>query len=163
MEISRINGVPQYFLLDNEEAIKSCVGALNGYYRLSEKWTFDLCGELGTPCLAKLRSLKCHGPVGDLFAYEKLRSKRHNKQGSYILRENHYRYDEFCLDVCLEEGQPATTFSITKSEIDGKWNLTGLELEPCDSIRDVLGNCTEAKLGIQGFELKDCIPSSENG
>jgi hypothetical protein len=64
MEISRINGVPQYFLMESEESMKSCVGVLNGYYRLMEKWTFDLCGELVTPSLVKLRSLKCHGPVG---------------------------------------------------------------------------------------------------
>lgn len=64
MEISRISGVPQYVLFEGEESMKSCVGALNGYYRLMEKWTFDLCGELVTPSLAKLRSLKCHGPVG---------------------------------------------------------------------------------------------------
>ena len=56
MEISRINGVPQYFLMESEESMKSCVGVLN--------WTFDLCGELVTPSLVKLRSLKCHGPVG---------------------------------------------------------------------------------------------------
>ena len=64
MEISRINGVPQYFLMESEESMNSCVGVLNGYYRLMEKWTFDLCGELVTPSLVKLRSLKCHGPVG---------------------------------------------------------------------------------------------------
>lgn len=62
MEVSRINGVPQYFLMGSEEALKSCVGALNGYYRLMEKWTFDLCGEFPTPSLEKLKSLRCHGP-----------------------------------------------------------------------------------------------------
>jgi hypothetical protein len=50
--------------MESEESMKSCVGVLNGYYRLMEKWTFDLCGELVTPSLVKLRSLKCHGPVG---------------------------------------------------------------------------------------------------
>ena len=64
MEISRINGVPHYFLMEDEDSMKSCVGALNGYYRLMEKWTFDLCGELVTPSLVKLKSFKSHGPVG---------------------------------------------------------------------------------------------------
>nr|CAH0112132.1 unnamed protein product [Daphnia galeata] len=162
MEISRINGVPQYFLMESEESMKSCVGVLNGYYRLMEKWTFDLCGELVTPSLVKLRSLKCHGPVGDSFAYNKLRAKRQNKQGSYLLRESHVNYDELYLDVCLEDGQPSTTFSIIKSA-DGSWTFTGLDCQPCNSVRELLalqGN--EKKLGIPGFELKECLPSSEN-
>lgn len=162
MEISRINGVPQYFLMESEDSMKSCVGALNGYYRLMEKWTFDLCGELVTPSLVRLRSLKCHGPVGDSFAYDKLRVKRQNKQGSYLLRESHLSYDELFLDVCLEDGQPATTFSIIKSA-DGAWTFAGLECQPCNNVRELLavqGN--EKRLGIPGFELKECLPSSEN-
>jgi len=64
MEIARINGVPQYIWLPSEEMIRSCVSGLNGYYRLSEKWTFDLCTEFVTPSLTRLKSLKCHGPIG---------------------------------------------------------------------------------------------------
>lgn len=97
----------------------------------------------------------------DSFAYEKLRTKRHNKQGSFLLRESQFHYDELCLDVCLEEGQPATTFSVAKTP-DGRWSLTGLEAEPCASIRELVATYNEAKLGIPGFELKECLPSSEN-
>lgn len=64
MEISRVNGVPVYFRLQSEDVLQSCISGLSGYYRLKEKWTFDLCHELLTPSLIKLKSLKCHGPVG---------------------------------------------------------------------------------------------------
>lgn len=99
----------------------------------------------------------------DSFAYEKLRSKRNNKQGCYLLRESQSDYDEFRLDVCLEEGEPATTFTITKSEAEGRWSFAGLECESYSSIRELLANCNEANLGIPGFELKECLPASENG
>lgn len=42
----------------------SFVSALDGYYRLAVKWTFNLCGEIVTPSLERLYKLKCHGPVG---------------------------------------------------------------------------------------------------
>ena len=100
--------------------------------------------------------------IRDAFAYEKLRSKRHNKQGCYLLRESQFDYDELCLDLCLEEGLDATTFSIIKTA-DGRWHLNGLEAEPCASIRELLATYNETTLGIPGFDLKECLPSSENG
>ncbi len=67
------------------------------------------------------------------------------------------------MDICLEDGQSATTFSIVKSA-DGGWNFAGLDSQPCANVRELLatqGN--ERRLGIPGFELKECLPSSENG
>ena len=99
----------------------------------------------------------------DSFAYEKLRAKRQNKHGAYLLRESHISYEELYLDICLEDGQSATTFAIVKTA-DGAWTFAGLECQPCSNVRELLavqGN--EKHLGIPGFELKECLPSSENG
>ena len=99
----------------------------------------------------------------DFFSYEKLRKKRQNKQGCFILRESQTNYDEYLLDVCLEDGQPATTFTITKSS-EGLWSFTGLECNPSSSVRQLLATHSNwTDLGIHGFELKECLPSSENG
>ena len=100
----------------------------------------------------------------DSFAYEKLRTKRQNKHGCYLLRESHTNYDDFYLDVCMaEDGEPATTFSIVKST-DGLWTFAGLNSQPCSSVRELLITQGNVKhLGIPGFELKECLPSSENG
>jgi len=64
VEISRKNGIPIGFKFKMLESANSFVSLLDGYYRLSEKWTFNLCKDLFTPSLVKLRTLKCHGPVG---------------------------------------------------------------------------------------------------
>lgn len=63
-EISRKNGIPMCFKFKSQELVHSFVSMLDGYYRLSEKWTFNLCKDLPTPSLAKLKFMKCHGPVG---------------------------------------------------------------------------------------------------
>lgn len=63
----------------------------------------------------------------------------------------------------MEDGQPATTFSIAKT-VDKRWTFVGLDCQSCSNVRELLavyGN--EKNLGVQGFELKECLPSSENG
>lgn len=60
----------QYLIFKNKPMMHSFVSLLDGYYRLSEKWTFNLCKDLSTPSLVLLRSMKCHGPVGyDFYCY----------------------------------------------------------------------------------------------
>ena len=67
-EIARKNGIPVCFKFKTQEEVQSYVSHLDGYYRLSEKWTFNLCKDLPTPSLLKLRLIKCHGPVGYEFS-----------------------------------------------------------------------------------------------
>ncbi|KFM64637.1 Tyrosine-protein kinase hopscotch, partial [Stegodyphus mimosarum] len=71
VEISRQNGVPQYLQFNGKPQMHSFVSLLDGYYRLTEKWTFNLCKDLTTPSLIELRAMKCHGPVGPEFAHQK--------------------------------------------------------------------------------------------
>jgi len=71
VEISRKNGIPIVFKFKSLDVANSFVALLDGYYRLTEKWTFNLCKDVFTPSLTKLRTLKCHGPIG----YEILRTR----------------------------------------------------------------------------------------
>lgn len=66
VEISRKNGIPSYlkFMGHTNGMLMSFVSVLDGYYRLSIKWTFNLCRDVTTPTLDRLHNLKCHGPVG---------------------------------------------------------------------------------------------------
>lgn len=80
-----------------------------------------------------------------------------------MLRESQLNYDEYYLDVCLEEKQLPTTFSIVRLN-DGTWTFAGLESRSCSSVRELLATCANGEvLGIPGFALKECLPSSENG
>ncbi|XP_029155540.1 tyrosine-protein kinase hopscotch [Nylanderia fulva] len=102
VEISRKNGIPSYlkFMGHTNGMLMSFVSALDGYYRLSIKWTFNLCRDVTTPTLDRLHDLKCHGPVGKQFSYAKLKEKRTNKPGTYILRESETEFDVYYIDVC---------------------------------------------------------------
>ena len=64
VEVSRKNGIPSYLKFNSNSLLMSFVSTLDGYYRLSIKWTFNLCGDAVTPSLEYLHRLKCHGPVG---------------------------------------------------------------------------------------------------
>lgn len=64
IEISRKNGIPFYVGFKSLDVTYSFVSLLDGYYRLSTKWTFNLCRDVITPSLQRLHSLRCHGPVG---------------------------------------------------------------------------------------------------
>ncbi|XP_054715541.1 tyrosine-protein kinase JAK2-like [Uloborus diversus] len=122
VEISRQNGVPQYLKFHGKPQMHSFVSLLDGYYRLTEKWTFNLCKDLPTPSLINLRAMKCHGPIGAVFAYQKLEEKCSNEAGCYILRENETMYDEYYIDVCSNASAPDSekvfTFKIFKDAND---------------------------------------------
>ena len=98
----------------------------------------------------------------ETFAYEKLKKKRENKQGCYLLRQSCTDYNEYYLDVCLEDNQPATTFFIEKSD-SNNWKFKNFSTQTYSSIQELLINHHPITSEIPGFELKECIPPSENG
>lgn len=87
--------------ITDPERMGSFVSALSGLYRLSVKWTIDLCRELTSPQLEYLRSLKCHGPIGGEYAYHKLRETR-SIPGTYIVRQCEKEYDHYYIDIIKE-------------------------------------------------------------
>lgn len=154
VEISRKNGVPRYFKLNSTADMHSFVTLLDGYYRLMERWTFNLCKELPTPFLINLRTWKCHGPVGREFAWRKLQDKGHNKSGCYLLRES-WEYDTYRLDVCVE-GETRPQSMIIKTAEEGGYKFSD-SLEVFATLPQLLNYYSDNNHGI----LHECLPPSE--
>ncbi|XP_050456065.1 tyrosine-protein kinase hopscotch [Cataglyphis hispanica] len=157
VEISRKTGIPSYlkFKGRTNKMLMSFVSALDGYYRLSIKWTFNLCTNVVTPTLTRLYKLKCHGPVGKEFAYAKLREKRANKPGTYILRESETEYDVYYIDVCNIAGKPQSA----KVKQIGP---NDFRLDSCTQSYTSLGDLISSLHDpISSWYLVECLPPSE--
>ncbi|KAG8180450.1 hypothetical protein JTE90_022795 [Oedothorax gibbosus] len=158
VEISRQNGVPQYVQFSGKARMHSFVSLLDGYYRLSEKWIFNLCKDLPTPSLQILRTMKCHGPVGAEFAHLKLEEKADKTDGIYILRESETTYDHYYVDVWTntkQNSQNISVYKITKNS-NNMFAMKGWE-GSFPSIAELLSHhATVNKLNFQR-----CIPPSE--
>ncbi|GFY60177.1 tyrosine-protein kinase hopscotch [Trichonephila inaurata madagascariensis] len=159
IEISRQNGVPQYIQFNNKHQRHSFVSLLDGYYRLSEKWTFNLCKDLPTPSLLNLRAMKCHGPISVSFAHKKLEEKSNNEVGCYIIRECEKTYNVCYVDVWISTksagSENISTFKVTKDE-EGLFALEGWK-ESFKTINQLLSH--HAKENLINFQR--CIPPSE--
>ncbi|KAK9304330.1 hypothetical protein QLX08_004310 [Tetragonisca angustula] len=156
VEISRKNGIPSYLKFSKNALLMSFVSALDGYYRLAVKWTFNLCGEVVTPSLERLHKLKCHGPVGQEFSYTKLQQKRANKPGSYLLRESETEYNVYYLDACNKEGK---LFSkrIEERTVSDDFIITGVP-----GRYNTLAQCVSSFQDSEGQSyLSECLPPSE--
>lgn len=153
VEISRKNGVPKYFKLSDTADMHSFVSLLDGYYRLMERWTFNLCKDLPSPFLLNLRNWKCHGPVGREFAWRKLHDKGQNRPGCYILRESG-DYDSYRLDVCME-GENRPQSMIIKVISDG-YQLSDSS-DVFSTLPQLLNYYSDHSHGV----LRECIPPSE--
>lgn len=156
VEISRRNGIPQYVKLENVDQLNSFVSCLDGYYRLMEKWTFNLCKELPTPSLLKLKSLKCHGPVGYQFSYQKLKEKRNFEPGSFVVRESSSSYKELRVDLCTPSEDKPLTLKVNSGE-EGKFRLTEEETVFDSLLQLVTNSCKKIGITEQVF----CVSPSE--
>ncbi|KAK6642747.1 hypothetical protein RUM43_004249 [Polyplax serrata] len=156
VEICRKNGIPSYFRFTSTLVMYSFVSLLDGYYRFSCKWTFNLCRDVFSPSLKMLQNLKCHGPVGGQFSYSKLEDKRNNKPGTFIIRESETLYDTYYLDVCTEKSAKPKTYKIEKVK-DSEY-LFSLDGKTYQSIV-ALVNSYRPQDGL--VELLECIPPSE--
>jgi Janus kinase 2 len=83
----------------DKEQLESFVSCVAGYYRLMVKWNIDLCRNFQSPTLAKLRSVKCHGPIGGEFSYKKIEEKSNNSLGAFIVRQCEREYDTYYIDI----------------------------------------------------------------
>lgn len=64
------------------------------------KWTANLCPELASPTLQRLRELKCHGPIGGEYSYSKLH--RQYPIGAYIIRQCERIYENYYIDIIVK-------------------------------------------------------------
>ncbi|XP_014296943.1 tyrosine-protein kinase hopscotch [Microplitis demolitor] len=155
VEVSRKSGIPSYLKFSTNSLLMSFVSALDGYYRLAVKWTFNLCGDFITPSLEKLHRLKCHGPIGGEFSYAKLEQKRSNKPGTYILRECEKKYNVFYLDSCGKDNKPRTY----KIEQFGPESFIISEsVQIYKSIAQIISSFNDPE---QTLYLSECLPPSE--
>ncbi|XP_034184944.2 tyrosine-protein kinase hopscotch isoform X1 [Osmia lignaria lignaria] len=156
VEISRKNGIPSYLKFSKSTFLMSFVSALDGYYRLAVKWTFNLCGEIVTPSLERLYKLKCHGPVGQDFSYAKLLEKRANKPGCYLLRECGTEYDTYYLDGYNKEGKLFSK-KIEEKTLSNEFTIVG-----SPNRYNSLAQCVASFQDSEGQSyLTECLPPSE--
>lgn len=158
VEISRRNGIPQNLRFDSVSQMHSFVSLLDGYYRLTEKWTVNLCINLPTPSLTMLRAMRCHGPVGAKFAYQKLQEKGGHEAGWYLIRQSSSVYGEYRLDFLGRNAVPETLRIVQLEE--GRFALD--EAAPEEGIYPTLAKLiSEAIRPTLDVELGYCVPPSE--
>ncbi|VEN64270.1 unnamed protein product [Callosobruchus maculatus] len=155
-EISRKNGIPFYLKFSSMSTMYSFISLLDGYYRLTCKWIFNICREVYTPSLKKLYAMKCHGPVGGQFSYAKLESKRSNKPGCFIIRESESKYNHYYIDVCMKEGLKPKTFKLER--ITGDEFIFNDDLTRYKSIQQLMAAYSDPNGAIY---LQECLPPSE--
>nr|CAI5847138.1 unnamed protein product [Callosobruchus analis] len=155
-EISRKNGIPFYLKFSSMSTMYSFISLLDGYYRLTCKWIFNICREVYTPSLKKLYAMKCHGPVGGQFSYAKLESKRSNKPGCFIIRESESKYNHYYIDVCMKDGMKPKTFKLEK--ITGDEFIFNDDLTRYKSIQQLMAAYSDPNGAIY---LQECLPPSE--
>lgn len=80
IEISLLNASPIYITFSDELQLKSFVSLLSGYYRLCEKWNFNICEKFFSPYLYKLKLIRCHGPISLEFARQKIRKQQEENE-----------------------------------------------------------------------------------
>ncbi|XP_066257100.1 tyrosine-protein kinase hopscotch-like [Euwallacea similis] len=160
IEITRLNGIPIYIKFHKLSDMWSFVSLLNGYYKLTCKWTFALCQSLITPAMKRLHSMRCHGPVGGEFSYAKLEVKTNNQAGCYIIRESETSFNSYYIDVCVKDrlSSAPKTFKLTRLANDQY--IFNDDLEPYDSLTQLVEAYSQPEGAIY---LKECIYPSEYG
>lgn len=72
IEIHIMNKHPINIILDDEGRVKEFLGLLDGYYKMTEKFTASLCGQLQHPTISFLKKNRIHGPIPSSVAQKKL-------------------------------------------------------------------------------------------
>ena len=156
VEISRKSGIPLYLKLPSRPHFASLVSHLGGYYRLCEKWTFSLCGELRHASLQFNMANNVHGPVSDEFVEEKFAQKCKHKAGSFILRQSPDRYNLLYLHYMPAGASKLCVLHIVKTD-EGKFRVAVPELgtKEFPSVGALIRSLREAEL------IQDCLHPSE--
>lgn len=155
-EISRKNGIPFYLKFHTLSILHSFISILDGYYRLTCKWTFNICKDVYTPSLQKLYAMKCHGPVGGEFSYAKLEEKRNNRHGCFIVRESELKYDDYYIDVCVKDGLKPKTYKLEK--ITSNEFIFDNDLRKYKNLSQLMTAYQDPNGAIY---LQECLPPSE--
>lgn len=102
IEISLLIGAPILIKFSKEFKLKSFVSLLSGYYRLCEKWNFNICEKYYSPYLYRLKKIRCHGPISIELARQKIRKQLENDEKfcPFIFQQSTTSFNSF--DVYFE-------------------------------------------------------------
>lgn len=156
VEMFRTNGVPFYLKFNSLPVMWSFISHLDGYYRLTCKWTFNICKDAPTPSLQKLYLMKCHGPVGGEFAYAKLEEKRSNRTGCFIIRESESKYNLYFIDVCMKDNSKPKTYKLEK--ISNEEYIFNDDLTRYRTVQQLMDTYNKPN---EAIFLHECLPPSE--
>ncbi|XP_014671247.1 PREDICTED: tyrosine-protein kinase JAK1-like [Priapulus caudatus] len=123
VDIMRKNGPPEFLEFESESMAEAFVMLLDGYYRLTEKFHFNLCTAFVSPSLEELKRNKCHGAVSKGVCIGKLKERAQWKEGCYLVRESSTQYDQVCLDVCVQDQARPTSFTLQVVKKKGRYSL----------------------------------------
>lgn len=181
-QISRKNGIPTDLVFHDAPTLSSFLSLLEGYYTLIEKSNFSICDSVVSPSMVRLKSLKCHGPVGRSFTHNKLKFKLEhtfdanptsgansvsgansasgaNSFGFYTLRMDDDDFDTIILETLgVDDG------ALLSESIKIEHGVSYLVEKSSGRISfDTLPDAiTYIGSEIFGFSLKSCIRPSEN-
>jgi Janus kinase 2 len=158
VEISRKNGIPFYLKFNSVLTMFSFISLLDGYYRLTCKWIFNICKDVPTPSLQKLYAMKCHGPIGGEFSYAKLEEKRSNRPGCFIIRESAVKYNDYYIDVCTKDSSNSKPKTFKLERITGDEFIFSDDLTRYKSIQQLMQAYNDPNGAIF---LQECLPPSE--
>ncbi|RZC37630.1 tyrosine-protein kinase hopscotch [Asbolus verrucosus] len=158
VEISRKNGIPFYLKFSSNYSMFSFISLLDGYYRLTCKWTFNICKDVPTPSLQRLYAMKCHGPVGGEFSYAKLEEKRGNRPGCFIIRESAVKYNNYYIDVCTKDSCNSKPKTFKLERITGDEFIFNDDVTRYKSIQQLMAAYNDPNGAIF---LQECLPPSE--
>lgn len=103
------------FSITDPQIMKSFVTCIVGYYRLIVKWSIYFELPYYSTALKRLKDMKCHGPIGGQFSYNKL-ERNGNQPGSYILRQCEHVFGTYYIDIIVHNNKNAPeTFRITEN------------------------------------------------
>ncbi|XP_055337446.1 tyrosine-protein kinase JAK2-like [Paramacrobiotus metropolitanus] len=152
--INRISGQPLCFRFSSTAALESFISLLDGYFRFTHKFYYDVCRALCNPSLQVLRSEKCHGPMEKDMMYEKLHGK---PEGTFALSQSTDMYNTFRIDVAGNVEQPFRSFVIDTT-CDGHYRVRKSKVE----FRTLSELLTYYKSPHDGILLKECLRPHEN-
>lgn len=78
LQIFRSHSPAINLVLEDGRKLRSFVSLLAGYYRMTERWNFNICSELPSPWLVRLRRNRCHGPISAYLRKEKFLKNQAN-------------------------------------------------------------------------------------
>ncbi|XP_076088168.1 tyrosine-protein kinase JAK1-like isoform X1 [Mytilus galloprovincialis] len=137
VRVHRTNGTPLMLIFDTVETAESFISGLDGYYRVIHNYHHLLCDQVAPHSLKQLANLKCHGPISEKLAVEKLKKSDHE---FFIVKQDIHKQDKFAI-VYTNEGQIRTKYFFRE---DDKFFLEGDTSQSYNTTRELFKALSES-------------------